>query len=217
MSKEVTIMAFGPSRNTCQDPPIGEIWSLNACWQVFGKEIMDKVTCIYDMHQLSKRDKEVYNGEPYLPALNEWGKKGKRIVLIAQDDRIANSETYPLFDIERRFGVRLWSQTPTYMIARAIYEDFKHIRLIGVDNGDWKHSLGREAMAFFLGFAMARGIKVSGSLPIIERHHKRYGYDYGPEWDDYQNEMLWGPFPFLMNMKGDWTPCPAGLGEPIIE
>lgn len=215
--KAVTILAFGPSKDTCQDPIIGEAWSMNGCWQVFDSKVMSMVTCIYDMHQLSKRDKEVYHGKNYFQGLDDRGREGKRIVLLQKSDLITNSETYPLVNIERHFGCRFWSQTPVYMIARAIYEGYNHIRFIGVDNNDWKHVRGREAMAFFMGFGMARGVKFTGAITMIDRHHKRYGYDYGPEWCDYQQKLLWDAFPIEIKFKKDFVPCPSEMGKPIIE
>ena len=54
----------------------------------------------------------------------------------------------------------------------------------------WEHTVQRANFATWCTYAMGKGIKMGGRLTWMDIHTKKYGYDYGPEWDDYQNKLM---------------------------
>ena len=213
--KGVTLIGFGPSSKMEMEAQ-GEVWSLNNCYDALAPEAMKLCTRIFEMHQLSKRQgkKDIgRDGRPHLWHLDQEGRKGRRIVLIKKDDQITNSETYPLMEMEARTGMdNQWRGTPCYMLAMAIVEGFTDIRIYGLDQMDAEHTLQREAFLFWLGFAMGRGIRLSGALTSLDRnrHLGRYGLDYGPEMCPAQEKAMWDGFPFDIHMK---IPSRAVMGD----
>ena len=198
--KAVTLVGFGPSSKG-EIQPVGEIWSLNNAYEALSKEAFRRCTRIFEMHQLVKRDDNAGDGKPHLWHLGECGKEGRRIILQEKTDKIPGSETYPLMDIIGKLGVNWFTGTPPYMLAMAILEGYNHIRVYGMDQMDWQHMIQRECFAGWVMYACGRGVHVDGELTFLKRHTKRYGYDYGPEWDDYQNEILWQGHPLEIKYK----------------
>ena len=205
--KAVTLIGFGPSSKVQMEAQ-GEVWTLNNAYDALTPAAMKVCTRIFEMHQLEKRQgkKDVgKDGKPHLWHLDQEGKRGRRIMLLKQDDCITNSETYPLADIEARTGINTqWRGTPCYMLAMAIVEGYTHIRLYGLDQMDWEHTLQREAFLFWVGYAIGRGIQISGCPTALERNFDvlgRYGYDYGPEFCEKQEKAIWDGWPFDVHMK----------------
>jgi len=205
--KAVTMIGFGPSSKVKMKAQ-GEVWSLNNCYDALRANAMKLCTRIFEMHQLEKRRgaEDVGNdGKPHLWHLDQEGKKGRRIILLKQDENITNSESFPLAEVEAGTGIKTqWRGTPCYMLAMAIVEGYTHIRLFGLDQMDWEHTLQREAFLFWLGYAIGRGIQISGCPTALERNMDvlgRYGYDYGPEFDEKQERAIWDGWPFEISMK----------------
>jgi hypothetical protein len=213
--KAVTLVGFGPSSKVEMEAH-GEVWSLNNCYDALDPRAMELCTRIFEMHQLEKRQgpKDVgRDGKPHLWHLDQEGRKGRRIVLLKKDDQITNSETYPMAKIEAKTGMdNQWRGTPCYMLAMAIVEGFTDIRIYGLDQMDFEHTLQREAFLFWQGFALGRGIRLSGALTSLERnrHLGKYGLSYGPEMDAAQEKALWDGWPFEMHMK---IPSRAVMGD----
>ena len=213
--KAVTLIGFGPSSKV-EMHAHGEIWSLNNCYDALPKPAMELCTRIFEMHQLEKRrgKKDIgRDGKPHLWHLDQEGKKGRRIIMIQPDPNITNSEAYPLAEMEAKTGVTTqWRGTPCYMLAMAICEGYTHIRVFGLDQMDWEHTLQREAWMFWLGFAIGRGIQISGCPTALERNKElgRYGYDYGPEFCAKQEKAIWDGWPMEVHMK---IPSRAVAGE----
>lgn len=201
MSKAVTIMGFSSTRNG-PVPPVGEIWAMNECYRVFDLPVMEKVTRIYQMHKWARISQSVTGNKPDVWHLDYWGKKGIRIIMQDKHEEITNSETYPLYEIEGYFEDRMWSGTAHYMIAQAIKEGYKHIRILGLELSDFKHFYQQIAQAWWLSCAKRKGVAISGDLGFItDDHSKRYGYDNDTPWDDWENERLFKAFPFELKIK----------------
>jgi hypothetical protein len=200
-SKPVTILGFGPSA-TGDLSLLGEVWSLNNCYEILPVDVMKYVTRIYEMHKWDKRDHYIVkDGREHFWHLNELGKMGHRIVMQEESPLIYNSEAYPLFDVEAKLGFKFWSGTVCYMIAQAVFEGFTEIRLYGFDQMDWEHISQREACTGWIMYALGRGVKVSGVLTFLSRHNRRYGYDWGPEWDEEAQKEFWRGWPFEIKFK----------------
>ena len=140
--KAVTLIGFGPS-SKAEMEAMGEVWSLNNCYDALPPAAMKLCTRIFEMHQLSKRmgEKDVgADGLPHLWHLDQEGKKGRRIILLGADPNITNSEAYPMMAIEAKTGLtgkaNQWRGTPCYMLAMAIVEGYSDIRIYGLDQLD---------------------------------------------------------------------------------
>ena len=202
MMKAVTIMGFAPSLNLPYQAE-GEVWTMNQGWDIFRDlPLADKITRIYEMHCPSKvKDKpSQIDGKPHWEQLNELGKKGIQIYLQDINDEIANCKRYQIEYIEADMGVSavrrytgrdFWGGTTPYMLANAIWDRYDKIHLVGCDMSDLKHRRQREAIAYLWGIAKERGIEITGITMTSDRPTKRYGYDYGPEWDEYQQAIEW--------------------------
>lgn len=200
--KSVTIMSFGPSLFERKLEVDGEIWSLNDCWDLFqhNPDKLNNVTRIYEMHDMEKRliTESAENHIPHVCNMKRWCKRGVRIVMQRTHPTLPTSEAFPLKEIEEFFGVKaytdywgldFWNGTPPYMLAHAVHEGYTKIQMIGVDADEFRHNRQRRTMTYLMGFAKAIGIEVTG-LTVHSGHPvKRYGYDYGPEWDAEQNAI----------------------------
>ena len=199
--KAVTILGFGPSADKGVDI-IGTVYSCNDCYQVLPKEIMRMSSCIFEMHQLSKRDKMLTrDGRSHLGELDRLGKLGHRIICL-EKNWITNSEAFGFEEIRRRGFPMYITGTPTYMLIHAIMEGATKIRVSGVDQLDYEHILQRGSWTFWCGVAMAMGIELSGHITFLDVFANRvYGRDHGPEWTDEDNRLQWLGFPFEVKLK----------------
>ena len=204
--KAVTLVGFGPSSRDNYDIH-GEIWSLNNAFDALRPESLRFLTRIYEMHPYDKRCKEVgKNGRPYFWNINKAGELGTRIIMQKSHDTIKNSESYPFDDIVARTGLNWFTGTPCYMVAQAIAEKYTEIHLYGLDQLDWEHTIQRECFAFWIGYAMGRGIKIGGRMSFVERFlidgkMPRYGYDWGPEFNEWCWDKLWQGHPLSIKYK----------------
>lgn len=227
--KAVTILGFGPSSREQMDR-VGEIWSLNNAYETYSDDSMKWCTRLFEMHTFGPRaggwwDKvAAYQGLAKLPNrnnlyaadgrrhvdhLNALALNGIRIILQEPHPEIAHSEAYPLADVEAATGAKMWTGTPGYMIALAICEGYNHIRIYGFDQMDKEHVVQRESLVFWCGMAVGRNIRLDGALTFMERHQRRYGYDYGPEFDSEMQRLLWSGHPIEVIYK-DMTRAGAG-------
>jgi len=198
----VTLLGFGASAKQENVELRGEIWSLNNCYDAYPKQVTNRITRIYEMHKYEKRDKILANdGRPHIVHLNEMGKNGARIVMQKKHDNIFGSEAFPLEEMERKYDLKLWGGTGSYMIAGAIDAGFTEINIFGFDQIDYEHIPQRESQVGWLMFAYGRGIKIGGALTFLNRHDRRYGYDYAPEWTEDDNRRMWTGYPFEIKMK----------------
>ncbi|GAH89513.1 unnamed protein product, partial [marine sediment metagenome] len=189
----------------------GEAWALNNAYEVFSPKVIQRMTRIYEMHQPHKRVKEMgKDGKSHFWHLDQSGRRGHRIIMHQPHPNIVNSEAYPLHEMESKTGLRMWSGTGCYMIAQAILERFTEIRVYGFDQKDWEHTRQREAFTGWLTFALGLGIVVSGRPAFVARHKRRYGYDYGPEWDHQCNVEACEGLPVFMVPK---KPTPSMRGQ----
>jgi len=196
-TKAVTIIGFGPSSQVRDLTAIGEVWTMNNGYDVLCPELYEMTTRIFEMHQREKleaRDKE--NGTHHWHNLGKQGDR-RRIIMQQPWDDIKGSERYPIDAIveSNPVGMDWFAGSPCYLLAMAIYEGYNHIRLYGLDQLDWEHISQRECFASWCSYAMGKGIVIDGVQSYLEKYTKRYGYDYGPEWDQYQEDLLWAGHP----------------------
>jgi len=176
---------------------IGEVWTINNGYSVLCPPLYERCTRIFEMHDREKliaRDRR--DGEHHW---RELGKQGdtRRIIMQEPHDDIPSSERLPIDAIVASNPPQMdwFAGSPVYMLAMAIYEGFNHIRIYGLDQLDWEHISQRECFASWCSYALGKGIKLDGVQRYLEKYTKRYGYDYGPNWDDYQEGLLWSGHP----------------------
>jgi hypothetical protein len=164
-----------------------------------------------DGHLSKREDIVCANGVPYLHNFAELSKRGTRVIFQEPHPLVPDSEAYPLSEVEARLGLNYWAGTPCYMIAMAIMEGYNHIRIFGLDQSDFEHTIQRTCFAAWCMYAMGRGIKVDGYLSwLVNFNQKRYGYDYGPEGGPYQEKMMWFGHPMTTRYK---MPSRAMMGD----
>ena len=112
-------------------------------------------------------------------------------------DDMQGSERLPIDEIVESNPSQMdwFAGSPIYMLAMAIYEGYNHIRIYGLDQLDWEHITQRECFAAWVSYAVGLGIKVDGALSYLEDYTKRYGYEYGPDFCEYQEGLLWRGHP----------------------
>lgn len=200
-NKRVTLLGFGPSIK--QAECVGEVWSLNDCYQVFPEQLMKRVTRIFEMHSFEKREKMLTkDGQLHFDCLDGLGHNGHRIIMQTPHPNICNSEAYPLSEVRKAYPPGFFTGTPSYMIAMAILEGYTEIRVYGFDQCDWEHVLQRNSWIWWCGIAVGQGIALSGCVTFLDVFSKRlYGYEYGPEFDNECQRLLWTGFPFEIKSK----------------
>ncbi len=160
-----------------------EVWGLNQ--QAFDDLELDR---LYVMDDLIYRLPH-YDGWDLADCLKDY--RG-RIITSKAYDEWPTSEAYPIEKHCKYFGLPMGAamySTPDYMIAQAIMEGWKEIDLFGVDNlSPGLHEM-RAATTFWIGVAMAEGIKVTtppGSFyqfftnVSVGMEYGLYGYHFRP-------------------------------------
>lgn len=200
-TKAVTLIGFGPSAQNNMET-VGEIWSLNNCYEALRPEAMKLCTRIFELHKFEKREGYLVDDKrPHFVHLDEMGKQGRRIIMQTPHPKITNSEAYPLDEV-LKVGTNYFMGTPPYMIAMAILEGYTHVRIYGLDQMDYEHVLQRECFLYWLGLAEGNGIAVDGVIPALTRHGtRRYGYDWGPEMDEEAYRLMWEGHPMEVRYK----------------
>lgn len=152
---KVAILAKGKSiRDFPGREGFDEVWGLN---QIGQSHDLDRLFVMDDLNDRLPH----YNG----PEFPEWLKTypGRLITSRALPDW-PTSEAYPITEVARSVGgmplAAAFYSTPDYMIALAIHERVRELWLYGVDCRSPLFAEVQASIALWLGFAMARGIRV---------------------------------------------------------
>ena len=141
------------------------------------------------------------DGRTHVWHLDQLAKQGRRIIMQEPHLEIANSEAYPLQQIIHTLDGKIFGGSPIYMLAMAILEGYNAIRIYGLDQSDWQHTVQRTAWAYWVGLAKGRGIRIDGALTFMSPYSKNYGYDYGPEDGPYTSDLMWYGHPMEVRYK----------------
>jgi len=96
--------------------------------------------------------------------------------VLGLDNEITLS-AFPIDDIKKTFDSDYFTSSIAYMIAYAIYTGAKEINIYGVDmEQDSEYRYQRPCLAYWLGFAKAKGIKTTVSTVLADPPFN-YGYD----------------------------------------
>jgi hypothetical protein len=162
--KKVAIIAGGNSYiQTPFDDNLLDKWSLNDFYTFLPIEKINRWFEIHDDNYL-KTSINRFNGKPHLQQLQ------------AINVPIINQEYY----LKNNYGYKYYHNTIAYMIATAIFENYKEIYLYGVDmvHADYKDIEVITCIKWWLGFAEGKGIKII--IPeesILFNKQKFYGVD----------------------------------------
>ena len=104
--------------------------------------------------------------------------------------------SYPLQDIQKEYDTNYFSSSIAYMIAYALYTGAKTINVYGVDmEHDTEYRYQRPCLAYWIGFAKAKGVSVTLST-VLDKVPYKYGYDTSKmnETLDVLNERMLASF-----------------------
>ena len=151
-------------------PEDGEVWS------VPGIVLKRTVSLIFSLHPLDLWLETTSYGEEVIKKINELKIP---IISVELDDRLPNSELFPIDDMPRKY----FTSSLAYMIAYAIYKGATDIRLYGVPLVLKEEYLEQKScVEFWLGVATGKGIEVvvhgRTSLFSTGTHAGRYGYEW---------------------------------------
>lgn len=143
-----------------QEPNGTEFWGLNQGHAVSPPNILKRCTRWFQIHPWEPMAARQDPRHGHL----EWLKTcGIPVYLEELQAEVPTGVRYPVEDVDDTIGSNYFaSNSFCYMLALAIHEDFKHIRIYGVDFGpnDLSDGYARGPMEFLLGFAAAKGIKI---------------------------------------------------------
>ena len=168
MNDYVIILGTGPSRVNC--PWDGEVWAVNNAYEQWTGKKIDK---IFVVHKQAYWDKgaPIFNWE-------EMNKTGAEIISLWENKGL-NAIPYPYYEIKDFFQIDYFSNTFCYMIAYALYKDYKTIRLSGCDMSEYGEvSLEKGGVEFWIGIARGRGAKIvidEGSMLLKTLTGRPYG------------------------------------------
>jgi hypothetical protein len=171
MTKKIAIVGSSPRsyNDAPYDDPSWEIWGLN-----HGATYMKRWDRLFDLHDLTKTP-EQYERLKTLDGV--WTR---------QEWPGLNSQVYPVAEIIETFRCSYFTNTVSYMIALAMYEEAQEIGVWGVDMAvHQEYREQRPSCEYWLGLAEGRGIKIS--LPEVCELLKTsvlYGYDLVTADDD---------------------------------
>ena len=219
-NRPVTLLGFGPTAEHGAEMR-GEVWSLNNCYESFGVDTLKRVTRVFEMHQFDTRENYPSgDGKPHYWHLDQMGQRGHRIVMQRPHPNIANSEAYPIQNVQAMVSGECaplaydFEGTVPYMVAMAIMEGYTEIRTYGFDQGarkwtdqDKAHIPQRECFGRWLAYAAGRGIKITGVQSMWMQGadfggRRLYGYDYGPDVDEFWLRKIWAGHSCVVLDKG---------------
>lgn len=167
--KKVCLLGTSP---TLPEAPMNddsiEKWALNNMYHIVPAE---KISRWFQIH--SKES---------VQASTDWEKYKEITVPIYMQDHyeeIPSSVKYPLEEMTKLFGYKLFRSTLDFMMAIAIAEEYDEIHIYGVDmanNTEFAHQ--RPTLMYWIGRAIGMGIKIF--LPDdcdLMKNYFVYGYD----------------------------------------
>ena len=136
MNKSVVILGTGNtlSKFESEEHKGSEIWAVGSAFKILKDTeiIVDKYFCLHKDETLN------FDGE------------------------IINQNNYPLEDIILKFNSRFFTNSISYIIAFALYNDFEKISIYGVDmDSGSEYDFERPSVSYWLGFARGLSVEVN--------------------------------------------------------
>jgi len=171
--KEVTLLSLGPSREHCPFET-DELWGISTC--LLEDDLQDKkftkVFCVDGTFQ-SINDHPPIEVKSISRAIERASELNIPMVSIHS----YATEPYPLKEIVAKFKSSYLGPTISYMIAYALYYDYKKLHIYGIDQGpQLYYQLGKPKITFWLGYASALGVEL-----VMGKGSLRWTYSAGIE------------------------------------
>ena len=165
--KDLTILSMGPSRTDCPFQT-KELWGVYRC--ILEPDLQDKkfdkLFCVDGINQ-SINDHPPIEIKSITKSIEKAKELGIPMVGFRQYDW--PTEYYPLKEIVRKLKCNNFGPTPSWMIAYALYLGYERIELYGIDQGpDLAYLLGKDKMAFWIGYAIGMGVDVHLGLGSLK-------------------------------------------------
>ena len=149
-----------------------EYWILNDMYL-----LTNGYSRIFEMHQKSYLDSWITGrGNPHISELAQL-----KVPVYMQEhfEDVPTSIKYPLDEMINSFGRDIFQSTVDYMIALALFEDYKEIYLYGVDmsvGGEYESQ--KPTASYWLGRAEGMGVKIylPDNCDLLKTYY-RYGYE----------------------------------------
>lgn len=213
ITKTVCIIGLSPSsRELAFNEPEGtEMWGLNNSHHCFSPEQLARFTAWFQIHE---RSEFTVNNTPdnhgdeqeYIRFLQSLAIP---VYMEEYHEDIPSSVRYPREEIVRDIvTLDYFTSTIAFMLALAIHKSYQEIHIYGVDmNGDTEYVHERPCVEFYIGIAIARGVKVvipenspvlkgpkyatTIMLPstLVRAHHRAYS-EYKKEEDEQYNQSV---------------------------
>ena len=167
--KKVAIVGYSTTRDMAPyDDPEFEIWAVNDLFKHIKR--VDKVFQLHTPEEIDRTHKlkpEARTG--WLHQKGEMAQLKCPVYMQDVEPDIPTSVKFPLEDIIKHFAVmfltedqaRYFTNSISYMVAYAIYRDYKEIHVYGVDMAtteEGEYSQQRPSCEFWLGVAAGKGI-----------------------------------------------------------
>lgn len=191
MKKRVAIVGMGESRNDFIMgrllPESSAVIADSEVWAVNYMAAVIRCDKMIAMDPFDQPDIEHH----YPPGHLEWLRESQLPIISCKKVEGYNIEEYPLEDVKKTFGgFQYFNNTVAYAVALAIHREAEEIIMFGCDyyyvdpnRPDWNAKAletGRACVEFWLGVAVARGIRVvvAASSSLLDQSTGRplYGY-----------------------------------------
>lgn len=162
----VVIVGLSPtSRNLVADEPDGiEIWGLNHAHAVFSPQVLSKFTRWFQIHPYQEMAARQLEEHKHL----EWLAQAKIPVYLDEvRPEVPTSVAYPRAEVLRFLKMEdmdYLTSTVSYMLALALMEGFRTVRLLGIDLST-KEEYIRERPNFEFLLGIAHHLEVQIELP----------------------------------------------------
>ena len=189
--KHVVILGLGPSLNQYVDivkrmggrrKLADEVWAINALGDIVQ---CDRIFHMDDVRIQQVRADAAPNSN--IAAMLEWMRTCTTPIMTSTPhEDYPSAEAFPLEDVLNATGYGYLNNTAAYAVAYAVYIGVEKITLFGVDftyPNAHDAEKGRGCVEFWLGYAAARGIKLSMPVTtslmdaVAPMEERLYGYD----------------------------------------
>jgi hypothetical protein len=164
----IAIIGTGPSWvEATKEPPSTKMWGIGATWQLAGRGEI-QLDAYYELHEIEYME-EVF-GQARADQILAWYEETDSKIYYPSHKGFKGWAPFPFTEIMAKFRPYFMS-TAGWMIAHAIMQNPKEIKLFGVDMAaeaeDYTHQ--RANAEHLLGVAIGRGIKVTlpANCPLL--------------------------------------------------
>lgn len=164
--KAVTIVCAGKSREEfkLEEHLDSDIWVWALCIRDYELRKRDAVFELHnDIWDTEEHAWNKYNKSDRIRLAREylkWLEETEGTVYLAEEDEtIQNSKAFPFDEVIDKFGF-FFDNSASYMIAFAIMQGYKEIRIFGLDLDDPKEAYAHRSVLYYIGYAKALGIKL---------------------------------------------------------